>query len=94
MAVYPTIVPANDFLGLIGVRHVFDHWSGDCSLAKADCILLMNGPKRVIAVWRDDYTITIVVAVSLISVAAIATLFQNKHRKVSRRHLARNGHNY
>ncbi len=89
IAVYPTTVAANGILGLIGIRHVFNHWSGDCSLAQADCTMIINGPKRVIAVWRDDYTITIVATVGLISAAAIVTMFQSKHRKVSRRHLTR-----
>jgi hypothetical protein len=78
LTIYPTTVPAEGFLGLIGVRHLFDRWSGDCSLAQAKCTLMMNGPKKVTAVWRDDYMITTLATASLIAICAIAMLLRKR----------------
>jgi hypothetical protein len=52
--------------GIVGVRHVFDHWNGDCTGTQPECRVTMNGPKNIAAVWRDDYTITMLCLVILI----------------------------
>ena len=74
-----TIV-AEGLPGMLGVRHVFDHWTGDCSGAEHECTITMDGPKQVGAIWRDDYTITIFGAILLI-VATGAAIALNKRRK-------------
>jgi len=88
LAVHPAVVPAEGVLGLIGVRYAFDHWSGDCTLAQPECTLMMNSPKKVIAVWRDDYTITVLASFTLIAIAAIIMLLRNRRSRISRRHSA------
>lgn len=85
LTIYPTTVRAEGLLGLMGVRHVFDHWSGDCSLAQSECTLVMNSPKRVIVVWRDDYTITILATATLIAITAIVMLLRSRLSRISRR---------
>ena len=70
-SVSPSGVPAEGLAGMLGVRHVFDHWNGDCLGSEAECHLVMDSPKKVEAVWRDDYTIPIL---ELISIVIVATL--------------------
>jgi hypothetical protein len=85
LVVYPTTLPAEGFLGLIGVRHVFDRWSGDCISTQPECVLVMNGPKKVLAVWKDDYTITVFAFAILVAVASIAILLQRRRSRIRRR---------
>jgi hypothetical protein len=82
LVVYPTAVPAEGLPGLIGVRHVFDHWSGDCLSTHPECVLVMNSPKKVFAVWKDDYTITVLASAILIAIASVATLVRRKHSRI------------
>jgi hypothetical protein len=85
LTINPTAVPAEGILGLIGVRHIFDHWSGDCSLAQPECRLVMNSPRSAIAVWRDDYTITALAAIALITIATLAILVRRRRGRISRK---------
>jgi hypothetical protein len=82
-------VPAEGFLGLLGVRHVFDHWTGDCAGSQADCTVTMNGPKTAIAVWREDYTITGIMIGSLLIVAAVALVMRKRKRRHATRRRSR-----
>lgn len=77
-----TVVFAEGLLGLLGVRHVFDHWVGDCEGPMPTCTVMMNRPKGVVAVWRDDFTITgIEVASSLIAVATYLMIARRRKLK-------------
>jgi hypothetical protein len=89
LVVYPNAVPAEGLLGLIGVRHVFDHWSGDCISTQPECVLVMNGPKQVFAVWKDDYTVTVLASAVLIAIASLATLVRRRHSRIRGRSPAR-----
>jgi hypothetical protein len=88
-SISPNAVPAEGFLGLLGVRHVFDHWTGDCAGSQADCTVTMNGPKTAIAVWREDYTITGIVIGSLLIVAAVAVVMRKRKRRHATRRRSR-----
>ena len=79
VSLQPTAVPYEGWLGLIGVRHVFDHLTGSCQTSQPSCSVSMNSPKTVIAVWRNDYTIPILVALA-IGALAFANL-QHSRRK-------------
>ena len=57
ISVSPTNLFADGVLGYFGVRHAFDHWSGDCTSIETQCTILVNGPKSAYAQWRDDFTI-------------------------------------
>jgi len=92
LVVYPTTVPAEGVLGLIGVRHVFDRWSGDCSSAQPECALVMNGPKKAFAVWKDGYMITILATGTLIAIAAIAMLLRRRWSRIYRRRPSQRRH--
>jgi hypothetical protein len=89
LVVYPTAVPAEGLLGLIGVRHVFDHWSGDCISTQPECVLVMNSPKRVFAVWKVDYAITVIACAVLIAIASVATLVRRRYSRIRGRSPAR-----
>jgi len=69
VSVQPTWVFSEGLLGLLGVRQVFDHWTGACTTSQPECTLPMNGPEETTAVWREDYTIPIAVA-AIVAIAA------------------------
>lgn len=71
-SVAPSELPAQGLPGLLGVRHVFDHWTGDCTGSRGECAAVMDAPKTAAAVWRDDYTTTILAIVSLIVMGTVA----------------------
>lgn len=96
-SVESTVVPAEGLLGLLGVRRVFDHWTGDCAGAQSTCTVAMTGPKSVLAVWRIDYMISEVLAGSLLVLLSILIAFRRRKRKLagrwrSRRSVERKGH--
>ena len=84
VSVQPTWVLSEGLLGLLGVRHVFDHWTGACTISQPECTLPMNGPKMTTAVCREDYTIPIAVSIIFVIAAAILSL-RKKPKKRSKR---------
>jgi hypothetical protein len=54
--------PMTGIIGSLGAKHVFEKWGGDASVSSVGQFgstkgeIIMNGPKSVSAVWRDDYT--------------------------------------
>jgi hypothetical protein len=81
LSVHPLSVPAEGLPGLLGVRHVFDHWNDGCMSSQPECTVVMDGPKRATAVWREDYMIPTLALVSIAVVATIVLLFINRRRK-------------
>lgn len=79
--VEPTTVPAEGTLGLVGVRHVLDHWVGNCLADNVTCKLIMSGPSSVIAVWRDDYTTPILLAVSIAVIVSLTILLHHRRKR-------------
>ena len=77
-SVSPTTVMAEGLSGILGVRRVFDHWSGDCTGTQPECSIIMEGPKKLGAVWRDDYTVTMLGLVVLIVAAATLVLLRKR----------------
>jgi len=75
ITVIPTSVPLNGFSGWLGGRDVFDHWSGACNTTTSQCDVLLDSPKSATAVWRVDWTLTMILAVTLaVSAACVAAL--------------------
>jgi uncharacterized repeat protein (TIGR02543 family) len=56
-SVSPTDVPI-DIWGYLGAKHVFSSWTGDTAAASSTSTIIMDGPKTVTAVWKDDYVWT------------------------------------
>ena len=80
-SVQPTWVFSEGVLGALGVRHVFDHWEGACQTsAQPECVITMDEPKQVVAVWSNDYTVPIA-AVALVGIAAVTVVIWRKRRK-------------
>lgn len=80
-ATVPGSVPVEGLLGLIGVRYIFSHWEGACTLTQPECTVTMDGPRSVSAVWVRDYTITFVG----ISACVIVFLFLVARKRKTRR---------
>jgi hypothetical protein len=75
---------AEGLSGILGVRRVFDHWSGDCTGTQPECSIIMDGPKKLAAVWRDDYTVTILgLAVLIVAAATLVLLRKRAHLRRS-----------
>ena len=75
ITVSTTSVPLKGFLGWLGGRDVFDHWSGACITTTSQCDVLMDSPKNATAVWRVDWTLTMILVVTLaVSAACVAVL--------------------
>ncbi len=61
--------------GGIGVKHIFERWSGDFNASSPSATVLMNAPRTVTAVWRTDYTqLFTIVSAFVGAVAAAGTL--------------------
>ena len=74
VSVEPRVVFAEGLPGLLGVRHVLDNWRGGCMVNAGTCSVIMNSPRVVSAVWKDDYTFPIVFATLIVMVLGL-TLF-------------------
>ncbi len=84
ITIAPTSVPLEGFTGWIGGRYVFDHWSGACTTTASQCQVLMDIPKSTVAVWRVDWTLTIILAMVLVTLAACVVVLMKK-RNAGRR---------
>jgi hypothetical protein len=84
ISVTPTSVPLDGFMGWFGGRHVFDHWSGACNATTAQCDILIDSPKSAIAVWRVDWTLTVILAIILaVSTTCVAVLRRKRSTNTS-----------
>jgi len=84
LSVRPTEVAKLDLLGQLGARYIFDHWAGDCTTSKPECTIIVDGPKAVTAVWREDYTVPTVVLVLLAAgVTVLLGLFVRRRKTTS-----------
>ncbi len=80
VSVQPTWVFSEGLLGLLGVRQVFDHWTGACTTSQPQCTLPMNAPKETTAVWREDYTIPVAVSTIVAIVGGIFVLRRKRSK--------------
>lgn len=49
-------VPVSGILVTLGVRHMFDRWSGDLATVSPIATIVMHVPKTAIVLWHTDYT--------------------------------------
>ena len=85
VSLQPTVVPYEGWLSLLGTRRVFDHFAEACQTTQPICFVRMDGPKTVIAVWRVDYMIPILVALAAIGLITFLKLTQYSRTKRRRR---------
>ena len=66
-----------------GIQYVFERWSGSLASTSPTSVIVMNSPKTVVAVWRTDYTVLIVMILGVVSVsvAAIGFIAYSRRRK-------------
>jgi len=76
-------VPESGIMGSLGVKYVFQSWTGDSSAATPGSTILMDSPKTVTALWTKDYTqfYTITGAIAGIVIALIVALIVLLRRK-------------
>jgi len=65
-------LPTEDIWGALGARRVFDHWSGDESSRNNPAEITMDSSKSIIANWKIDYTMPLIVIILLVLVIAVA----------------------
>lgn len=70
--------PTEGLLGILGSKHVFDHWSGNSSVTTANASITMDGPKAVIAEWRADNTMPFVVSTMIAAALAVLTILAKR----------------
>jgi hypothetical protein len=100
ISVIPRVVPIQGISGWLGGRYVFDHWSGGCATSSPKCSIMMSAPTTVAAIWRVDWTQTIVAIIALAFVTAIIAVLRrqqeggkrSKERKRKRKHSRHRGH--
>ena len=78
-----TPLTVEGFLGTLGGKYVFDHWSGDVTAATATTSVTMDGPKTAKAEWRTDYTMPyIIIGAIVAAIAIIVALLLMRRRRV------------
>lgn len=55
-----------------GVQKVFDHWEGDEVSNSPSVSILVDSPKTLVAVWREDYTQIYIALIVVIGIAVLA----------------------
>jgi len=83
-SIAPTEVSIPGFMGLLGAKIVFDRWSGDSTATAKSATVMMDSPKKVVAVWRTDHTqayMTLGAIIALVAVLA-AVLFMKMRNVV------------
>ncbi|MGA3109342.1 MAG: DNRLRE domain-containing protein, partial [Candidatus Bathyarchaeia archaeon] len=85
ITITPTSVPLEGFMGWFGGRYVFDHWSGACTTTASQCDVLMDSPKNTVAVWRVDWTLTIILVIILAVTTACVAVLRKKRRRAGRK---------
>jgi len=76
-------IPVSGFMGTLGAKIIFDRWSGDSRATTEKATISIDSPKKVVAVWRTDYTQAYIILGAIIAVVAVlgVVLFM-KMRKV------------
>ena len=83
LSVNPASVPVEGVEGWLGVRYVFDHWDGACTGTSPACNVLMNRPEYAQAVWRVDWSDT-VIGLSILLISGVLLTIEEKRRKTHR----------
>lgn len=76
--------PLEGFMGILGSKYVFDHWSGDSTSTTATASFTMNGPKVVTAEWRVDNTLpyAVIAAIPIAAVVLVVLMFMRRRQSL------------
>jgi uncharacterized repeat protein (TIGR02543 family) len=75
-------VSVEGFMGMLGGKYVFDHWSGDSTATSSSTSITMDGPRTVTAEWRTDNTMAYALVGAIgAAVIIITVLLLLKRRK-------------
>jgi hypothetical protein len=67
-------VPMEGLLGIFGVRWVFLQWTGDLTSISPTTNIPMDSPKQVLAIWREDYLLLILLMLLMQIFVLVATV--------------------
>jgi hypothetical protein len=83
-----TAVPAEGFLGLVGVRRLFTGWVGSTNflgvVTEAHGSVLMKEPTRIKAVWQDDWSsllFNLSVLILIVAVVGVVAALRIRKRR-------------
>jgi hypothetical protein len=76
-SVGPETIPMEGLLGFLGAKYKFKGWGGDLRSDLPSSEVVMNSPKRIVAVWEADYSSVYVIGgifAALVSISCLAIL--------------------
>jgi len=80
-----TPLTVEGFMGTLGGKHVFDHWSGDSTATTASASVTMDGPKTVRAEWRADnsmpYMIIFGIVIAIVVMLTVLLLVRRRRAR-------------
>ncbi|WP_455368384.1 hypothetical protein [[Eubacterium] cellulosolvens] len=77
-------LPMPSFFGFLGGKIIFDKWNGEFQSRSNIADVYMDSSKIINAHWREDYTITFIIGVSIlfIIIALLALVILKRHKKI------------
>jgi len=84
-------ISSSSVFGQFGVRYHFEGWTGDWWGASLAGSILMNGPHRVVAVWRIDYIIPSIMTIALVSAVVSSFSYARFVRRLPVERIVRTG---
>jgi len=80
-----TPLTVEGFMGTLGGKYVFDHWSGDSTATTAAASVAMDGPKIVRAEWRTDnsmpYMIVFGIVIAIVVMLTVLLLVRRRRAR-------------
>ncbi len=80
------VVPANGFLGLIGVKYAFVEWTGPTTLSTHEASIKVDKPITLEAQWRADFrNLYVIIGMVIAALVAMALLvFRRRLQRLSK----------
>jgi len=81
IAVEPTYLPAEGFLGYLGFGTSLDHWTGTIQSTSSVVKVTVDGPVEEKAVWREDRSRFLVGVAVVIALLAVPIVLRKRSRR-------------
>jgi len=83
LSLSPTSVPLEGVTGAIGAAYVFDHWTGSLTSTNPSETVVMDSPKKVEAIWRQDFqafyrNIFVLISTNIVVIAVVLVWRQKR----------------